>query len=183
MKRNSFIFIGLALIIAFAGYLLALNNGNDVAKENETQDIKELVNHYSTDNIENESASITSHELIVTESDESKVAYDLPEDDFFVSIAPYVKDTHPCATHSLTGCQGEMMNEAFDVYMEDAEGNVILDETVKSQANGFIDLWLPRDKVFSVKITHDGKTVESAFSSFEGDNTCITTMQFKEETV
>jgi len=43
--------------------------------------------------------------------------------------------------------------------------------------NGFIDLWLPRDKTFNVTIEHNGKVAESVISTFEGDNTCITTMQ------
>jgi hypothetical protein len=77
----------------------------------------------------------------------------------------------------LTGCQGELVEEEFDVYIEDTEGNLILDETLKSQSNGFIDLWLPRDKTYRITIVHDEKTVESEFSTFENDDTCITTMQ------
>lgn len=77
----------------------------------------------------------------------------------------------------MTGCQGEMVDEEFDVYIEDMEGNVILDQTLKSPSNGFIDLWLPRDNTYRVTIAHDGKTAESEFSTFEGDNTCITTIQ------
>jgi hypothetical protein len=77
----------------------------------------------------------------------------------------------------LTGCQGELVEEEFAVYIEDTEGNLILDETLKSQSNGFIDLWLPRDKTYRIKIVQDGKTVESEFSTFENDGTCITTMQ------
>ncbi len=71
-----------------------------------------------------------------------------------------------------------MVEEEFDVYIEDEEGNVVMDETVKSLENGFIDLWLPRDKTYQTTITHDGKTVESELSTFENDDTCITTMQF-----
>ena len=77
----------------------------------------------------------------------------------------------------MTGCQGELVDEEFEVYIEDMEGNVIVDETLKSQANGFIDLWLPRDKRYRVTISTDGKMVESELSTFENDHTCITTMQ------
>ncbi len=48
---------------------------------------------------------------------------------------------------------------------------------MKSQANGFIDFWLPRDKTYLVKISHNGKAVETEISTFKGDNTCIITMQ------
>lgn len=70
-----------------------------------------------------------------------------------------------------------MVKKEFDVYIEDEEGNVILDEKMKSQPNGFIDLWLPRDKAYLVKIVYNKQTVESEITTFEGDNTCITTMQ------
>lgn len=68
---------------------------NSVTKENETQNIKELVHDYSVGNISDQSASITSHQLIVRNNDKSEETYDLPKDEFFVSIAPYVDQTHP----------------------------------------------------------------------------------------
>ncbi|KAB8138026.1 hypothetical protein F9U64_06775 [Gracilibacillus oryzae] len=143
----------------------------------DTKDIKELVSSYSALNVEDVSASITSTELIVTESDKRQVSYKLPEEEFFVSIAPFINNTHPCTNHSLTGCQGELVEQPFDVYIEDKEGNVIVNETITSFKNGFIDLWLPRGETFQVKIKHQGKTAKSEISTFEGDNTCITSMK------
>ncbi len=70
-----------------------------------------------------------------------------------------------------------MVEKEFDVYIEDMDGNVVVEEKVKSQPNGFIDLWLPRDKKFRTKIEYNGKMVESEISTFENDATCITTMQ------
>lgn len=69
------------------------------------------------------------------------------------------------------------MEKEFNVYIEDEEGNVVVDDTLTSFANGFIDLWLPRDRIYQVKIEYDGKAAESTISTFDGDNTCITTMQ------
>lgn len=77
----------------------------------------------------------------------------------------------------MTGCQGELADKEFDVYIEDTEGNVILNEKVKSQANGFFDLWLPRDEAYKIEIKYGGKVSESEISTFENDGTCITTMQ------
>lgn len=77
----------------------------------------------------------------------------------------------------MTGCQGELAEKEFDVYIEDEEGNVILKEKVKSQANGFFDLWLPRDKTYQIRIKYDGKESESEIKTFENDGTCITTIQ------
>lgn len=62
-----------------------------------TDDLKELVNDYSTGKMsgdESHQASITSKELIITEED-SRTVYDLPKEEFFVSIAPFINDTHP----------------------------------------------------------------------------------------
>lgn len=64
-------------------------------KQKETGDIKELVNDYSTGNKKAQNASITSKELIVTNTNGSETAYDLPKGEFFVSIAPYINQTHP----------------------------------------------------------------------------------------
>ncbi|RDU37630.1 hypothetical protein DRW41_07245 [Neobacillus piezotolerans] len=77
----------------------------------------------------------------------------------------------------MTGCQGELANEEFSVYIEDEKGNAVINETVKSLANGFIDLWLPRNQTYNVKIDYSGKTVEAELSTFDNDPTCITTMQ------
>lgn len=154
--------------------LVACNNSTP--NEEGEQDIKKLVNDYSVGSFDDVTASITSNELIVTDKG-NETSFDLPQDEFFVSIAPFVHTTHPCAIHSLTGCQGELVEKEFDIYIQDEKGNVIVDETRTSLANGFIDLWLPRDKKFVVKIEYDGKTAESEISSFKGDNTCITTMQ------
>jgi len=77
----------------------------------------------------------------------------------------------------LTGCQGELVEEKFDVLIEDEDGNIVIDETLTSQANGFIDFWLPRDRTYQVTIKQEGKTAELELSTFEGDDTCIATMQ------
>ena len=176
-----FKFLGIVLLAAVV--LAGCSGGNENATETEgkttntteTENIKELVSGYSTGEVEVESASITSDQLIVNDTE----VYDLPKDEFFVSIAPYIDQTHPCGNHSLTGCQGELVKEEFEVYIEDEDGDVVVDETMTSQENGFIDFWLPRDKTYQVKIEQDGKTVQAEISTFTGDNTCITTMQLK----
>lgn len=83
--------------VVVASFVLVACNGNEdnAFKENEGKEIKELVSDYSLRNIKDQSASITSHELIATNRDGNQVSYDLPEDEFFVSIAPYIEQTHP----------------------------------------------------------------------------------------
>lgn len=165
-------------ILVFISVLLVGCGSENEAKEVENPtDIKKLVHDFTVRNVEAASASITSSELIVTDENQEVVTYDLSEDEFFVSIAPFINETHPCDIHSLTGCQGELVEEEFHVHIEDSEGNVILDEKKKTEGNGFIDLWLPRDDTYNVIITQDDKETTSEISTFDGDNTCITTMQ------
>jgi len=170
MKKGLLAVSGLLLILI----LVACNEST--SKKIESQDIKDMVHKYSVGNFDDLTASINSHELIVNDNGK-ETSLALPEDEFFVSIAPFVKTTHPCAIHSLTGCQGELVEKDFKVYIQDENGNVVVDDTMTSLANGFIDLWLPRDKKLQVKIEYDGKIAESEISTFEGDNTCLTTMQ------
>lgn len=181
----------MAMLLLITALTVGCSNSNEGANEEaqkpvdnqvETQadsevDVKELVNDYTTRKAEAASASITSSELIVTGDDKEVTTYDLPEDEFFVSIAPFDKVTHPCDIHSLTGCQGELVEEDFDVHIEDSAGNVIMDENKTTETNGFIDFWLPRDDTFTVTISQDGKETTSEITTFDGDNTCITTMQ------
>lgn len=179
VRRKIFLAAGLAVIVLVGIYMFVGSSEKKESTEIDTQSIKQVVHDFSVRNTVAKSASITSKQLIVTDDDPTKsVTYDLPKDEFFLSIAPYVEKTHPCATHSLTGCQGEMVDEEFSVSIVDLDGNSILDKTLmKSQPNGFIDLWLPRDKSYRITVEHDGKMAESTISTFESDDTCITTMQ------
>ena len=88
--------------------------------------------------------SVYDDELIVL-IDSEKLSVEMPEDEFFLSVAPYENDTHTCLIHSATGCSGELKNESFYVEFIDEDGNVLLSEMMSTMGNGFIDLWLPRD--------------------------------------
>lgn len=172
--------LAVILLVGCSGETAVEDSAPIIEQQNvysETTNIKQLVQDYSGRKLDGETASITSTELIITDSEKNETVYDLPEDEFFVSIAPYENQTHPCENHSLTGCQGELVHTELDVYIEDTEGNVILDEKVTTPENGFIDLWVPRDRNYTITIKQGDKSVESEFSTFKEDGTCITTMQ------
>ena len=94
MKLKLFAF---AFLAAMA--LTACSGENETEEKTsntkQTTNIKELVSGFSNHKIEADSAAITSEQLIVTETDGSESVYDLPEDEFFVSIAPYINQSHP----------------------------------------------------------------------------------------
>src|SRR5699024_8320626 len=109
-------------MMAFLGFDFLLlgvcSNGDNDANITCAADLKQLVQDYTMGEAEAASASITSSQLIVTDENEEETSYDLPDDEFFVSIEPFVNETHECTIHSLTGCQGEMVNEDFDIHIE-----------------------------------------------------------------
>lgn len=50
-------------------------------------------------------ASVRADELLLSSGDQ-EVVVDLPDNQTYVSIAPYLTSTHDCFYHSLTTCRG-----------------------------------------------------------------------------
>lgn len=122
-------------------------------------------------------ASVRPDELLLSD-EASEVALTMPEDRFYVSVAPYVNDTHDCFYHSLTTCTGELSGESVQVTIVDrATGDVLVDEETTTFANGFVGFWLPRDIEGTIKVEYDGKTGEADLSTRDDGATCVTTLQ------
>ena len=107
------------------------------------------------------------------------VSVPLPEGEMVVAIAPYMQTTHPCEIHYMSGCQGELVDLPFEVIAMDGEGNTIINDTYRTMKNGFLELWLPRDKEFLISISGGGKSVQGRISTSASDNTCITTLRLR----
>lgn len=124
-------------------------------------------------------ASIQPDRLVLTDEQQSTAAsLPMPEDDFYVSVAPYAKQTHECYFHSLTTCLGEFADTDVDVTVVNAAtGETVLDETLTTYSNGFIELWLPRDIDATLTVSADGRTATRAISTRQGDPTCLTTLK------
>lgn len=121
-------------------------------------------------------ASVRVDELLLADADQ-EVSVDLPEDRFYLSVAPYVDQTHECYYHSLTTCTGELGGEELQVRIVDDAGEVLVDEEVTSFDNGFVGFWLPRDVDGTVEVTYDGLTGEVPFATTEDGATCLTTLR------
>ena len=99
------------------------------------------------------SASITSHKLILADA-VSSYAFDLPEDEFYLSLAPYESKTHTCSIHSLVSCSGEKVEQTFFVNVKDSDTmETILEGSFETSVKGFLGLWLPRDKNATISVT------------------------------
>lgn len=103
----------------------------------------------------------------------------LPEDRMVVAIAPYVKTTHKCSTHYMSGCKGELFEEDVNVVAKKKDGSVILSKNMKTMSNGFIELWLPRDLEIDLKIAYKDMESGGTITTNSDSNTCITTFQMQ----
>lgn len=123
-------------------------------------------------------ASVRVDELLVSEaSSGEEVALELPEDRFYLSLAPYVDSTHECFYHSLTTCKGELAGEDVQVTVTTDDGEVLVEQTSTTFDNGFLGVWLPRDVEGTVEVVHDGRRGAVPFGTGDDDPTCLTTLQ------
>ncbi|WP_174776704.1 CueP family metal-binding protein [Cryobacterium sp. TMT4-31] len=122
-------------------------------------------------------ASVRVNELLLSSGDD-EVGVPLPTDDFHLSVAPYLNDTHDCYFHSLTTCVGELADEELQVTItDDANNEVFLDETVTTFENGFFDVWLPAGRELTMRIDDGENTAEVPVGTGADDPTCVTTVQ------
>jgi hypothetical protein len=175
MKR--IILIVTVLVVTFT--LSACSKNDDLASVGlEGMSGKEILMGVADGSIEVEGfgLSVYDDELVVI-LDDTRISVDMPEDEFYLSVAPFIDSTHECSFHSATGCRGEMKQEEFHVEFIDLDGNIIISESMMSMSNGFIDLWLPRDIEGTLTITQGDLTAVKLISTEAGEPTCETTMQ------
>ena len=124
-------------------------------------------------------ASVRVGELLLASGDD-EVSLALPQDEFHLSIAPYLADTHECFYHSLTTCVGELGEEDFHVTItDDASAEVLVDRDVTTYENGFFDVTLPAGLDITVLVTDGENSVEMPLGTNVDDPTCVTTAQLK----
>lgn len=141
------------------------------------EDVKSVMEAFSSKKRTAKSVSAKSSELLVVENDGTQRTYPMPKNEFYLSIAPYVGQTHTCYNHNLATCKGELADKSFHVKISDSSGKVIIDKDVTTFQNGFLDLWVPRDEKLKVKVDYEGKSSEEQITTYENDRTCITTMR------
>ncbi|GII98828.1 hypothetical protein CLV28_2615 [Sediminihabitans luteus] len=122
-------------------------------------------------------ASVRPREVVL-DSPAGTATLPLPDDAFYLSLAPYVSATHPCAQHSLTTCRGELGGaEVALTVVDDATGKTLVDDTRTAADNGFVGLWLPRDRELTVRVQVDGRAASTQVTTSDDADTCLTTLQ------
>lgn len=115
---------------------------------------------------------------LVLSDDKQEIVLGLPAGLSYVSIAPYATWTHDCFHHSLTTCLGELSNEDIHVTITDeVTGEVLVKEDTTTFDNGFIGFWLPDDTIGTIKVTHQGRTGTTGFSTTADGATCLTDLR------
>lgn len=124
-------------------------------------------------------ASVRPDQLILIDEKKQQISLPIPEEQFYLSFAPFKTQTHECHFHSLTTCLGEMQNEEVKVTVTDAKtGEKIVDKTVKTFDNGFVGVWLPRGIEATLNVEQGELSATSKISTATSeDATCLTTMQ------
>jgi hypothetical protein len=79
----------------------------------------------------------------------------------------------------MSSCQGELTNSEVYVKAVDQNGTVLVDKTVQTMANGFFELWLPRNENIKVTIQGFNKTATGMVDTFYKSKTCLTGFHLK----
>ena len=122
---------------------------------------------------------VTPQELIVQFPNGTTVNKPLPDSVMYVAVAPYLTYTHTCSQHYISSCQAELKLTTIQLTTTDSTGSKIFDGTLTTLNNGFVELWLSRNKTFNLHVVCDSKNGDQKVTTFSTSNTCITTMKLQ----
>lgn len=123
-------------------------------------------------------ASVQPGALVLKDESGRESRLPMPEDEVYVSIAPFRDQTHECHFHSLTTCLGELVDAEIRITLTADDGEVLIDETRRTYDNGFTGLWVPRGIEATIAIEHEGREGTARISTMTADDpTCVTTLQ------
>lgn len=124
-------------------------------------------------------ATVTATSLQLQDDGGREAELPLPEDQFYLSVAPFVETTHECAFHSLTTCRGELRSRELTVSVVDSSSGETVEEGPRTtHDNGFLGLWLPRGLTAELSfILEDYTGAASISTQAEDDLTCLTSLQ------
>ncbi len=72
------------------------------------------------------------------------------------------------------------MQQPFSVKAVDQDNeNVLADETITTLQNGFLEIWLPRNRRIMVSVRRGDLTAKGVIETFPDSKTCVTTFQLK----
>ncbi len=96
----------------------------------------------------------------------------MPADRFYLAVAPFRNGNAACSFHDLSADQGELRGFAFHVVVADANNTPLVDADVTTGPNGFVGLWLPRDRQGLITGTVEGAAGQVGYSTRGTSPTC-----------
>lgn len=174
MKKSiSFIILTIILLSCSESTDTNFNDEYTLLQNSGIKESISLLNQWRIDNSKITSY-ITPKVLVVEFPDGRTITKNLPDNEMFIAIAPYLTRTHSCTNHYISKCDAELKNKEF--YVEIYSNNEkIITTTYKSLNNGFIELWLPRNKTIKIEIKYSNKKAEETFLTDDNCRTCFTT--------
>ncbi|MFF0904930.1 UNVERIFIED_CONTAM: CueP family metal-binding protein [Kocuria sp. CPCC 205316] len=179
--RSAVLSVSAAALLLVSACVGVSSEQDDLLREHglegaSTQEVVEQLDRTHKDRDAGLAGSVTYDEVVLDDGT-TETTLPMPEDRFYLAVAPWTTTTHECFSHSLSGCQGELVGEDFDVRITDDSGAVLVDENVTSYENGFVGFWLPKDITGTLAISSEQGRAESGFATTRDSPTCLTTMQ------
>ena len=79
----------------------------------------------------------------------------------------------------MSSCKGELVQTKLNVKAVDKSCSVIMNKSVSTLKNGFMELWLPRNRTINLSISGLNRTATDVITTTDGSATCITTMRLQ----
>ncbi len=186
MNKKLLTVLSLVLVVALVGggiWFFTRPSDNLLVRQNlENLSAKEIIDTLQTrpksENKYNLVAGVKATELELKD-DQGSVTVPITEG-FYLSVAPYIQMTHECFNHSLTTCQGELVNEPIQLKIFDTNGKTLFDQSVTTEANGFYGVWLERDQQITVLATYKDYAGSVVTTTNADAPTCVTTLKLHE---
>lgn len=181
-KKKKYIFIlGCIVIIGIVAIMIQfVFKERDVFekygldKSNVIELIEKLENNDFPDEL---SASITEEQVLIYFKEDT-YEIDIPENVLYISFAPYLTYTHDCFRHSLTGCQGELVNKDMLIKVYSQNEELIFSRQENTGDDGFIGLFLESNQTYKIEITYENTQVMFMVQSGTSQ-TCYSELQLQ----
>jgi len=172
-------------LIALLFLLLSCSESTDVNYDDEisiieNMNIKDAINQANEWRSSHSKITsyITTEQLTIEFPDGREVTKKLPDNEMYIAVAPYINTTHTCSNHYISTCDAELKNKTFNV-LATIDNSSIINENFTSMNNGFIELWLPRNKTITILVEYGNLKSSETISTSKNSKTCYTTFYLK----
>lgn len=114
------------------------------------------------------------NQIQISDGEETLSLYD---DAFYISIAPFIHQTHECLMHVFTSCRAELQAVSMHVRLRDQAGNTVFEGIRETYQNGFMGFWLQKNQAYTIEIDYEGYQGVFDFTTHDEDPTCLTDFQ------